>query len=649
MKILKKVLKILIIIAIIFIILYFGIYIIAKSKKKLSIKSANQFYIYDISNNLLETSNNSWVTIDNISPYLINSTISIEDKNFYKHNGFDYLRIIKSLYINIKNKDKLQGASTITQQLAKNLFLTFDKTWERKIKEAWLTIQLEIQYSKDEILEAYLNTINYGGIYGIENAAKYYFNKKAKELDLAEASILAGIPKSPSNYSPLTNYDAAKERQLLILNTMVKNNYITEEEKDIAYNKELIFYGKNNEKNNTLMYYQDAVFNELNEIDSIPNSFLETGGLKIYTYLDPDAQKYLDEATKKNYQDSDIQIAVVMIEPKTGHIIALSGGKDYNISQFNRAINAKRQVGSTIKPFLYYAALENGFTASSTFTSEKTTFVFSEDKTYSPANYSDKYANKEISMAAALAYSDNIYAVKTHLFLGEETLVNMLKRVGIKSNINAIPSLALGSEEISLLEMTNAYAIFANGGNKVNAKLISKVEDMNGNVLYENKDESETVLNNSLVYIINELLTSTYNYNFIDYNYPTCYDLTPNLTHKYAIKTGTTDTDHLIFGYNKDIVIGIWSGYDDNRLSEVQEGKYIKYVWKDIAEAYLKNKNDNWYELPNNVVGVMVDPITGKLATNETKNSTIFYYIRGTEPVLENVKMDELINTVKLE
>ena len=450
---------------------------------------------------------------------------------------------------------------------------------------------------------------------------------------------------------PLFHFENAKKRQKSILYSMVDNDYISLEEAESAYNTELSFVGSNNtNKVNSLMYFQDAVIDELKSIKSIPKSFLDTKGLQIYTTLNFDYQTILDNSIKKNTKEnSEIQIASVVMDPKTGAVLALSGGRDYNLSQYNRAISSERQVGSTIKPFLYYAALENGFTSSSTFTSEKTTFVFSEDKTYSPANYSDKYANKEISMAAAIAYSDNIYAVKTHLFLGEDTLVNMLKRVGINSSLEAIPSLALGSEEISLKEMTTAYATFANSGNKVEPKLISKVTDMDGNVLYENEDKTETVLNESLVYIINELLTSTYNYNFIDYSYPTCYDITNKLTNKYSIKTGTTDKDHLIFGYNQDIVIGIWSGYDDNRDSEVSDGKYIKYIWAEIAENYLADKETNWYDIPSNVVGVIVDPISSNLATTDTKNATVFYYLKGTEPVLEDVKLDALVPTIKTE
>lgn len=647
MKKLKFLLKLSLILIVIGGISYVSVYAIARYQKKLPIESANKFYIYDANEELVDSLNDCAVSLKDISTHVIKATIAIEDKKFYKHAGFDFPRILKSLYINIKSGETLQGASTISQQLSKNLFLSFEKTWERKLKEAWLTIELEAQYDKDEILEAYLNTINYGGIYGIEKASQYYFHKNASELDLAEATILVGIPKSPSNYSPISNPENAKKRQLLILDAMVKNNYITEEEKDEAYAEELTYYGNfTSDSSKTIMYYKDAVINELSGIEAIPPSFLETGGLKIYTYLDEKAQGILEKAMDDNITNDETQIAGVMMDPNNGHIIALTGGKDYAVSKFNRAISAKRQMGSTLKPFLYYAGLENGFTASTTFTSEKTTFVFGQDKTYSPANYNNNYGNKSISMPAALAYSDNIYAVKAHLFLGEETLVNVLKRVGITGNIEAVPSLALGSEEMRLIDVTGAYAALANLGSRVKPRLIKKVEDMNGHVLYENDDEKEAVLNASLAFIMNENLTSTYNYNFIDYNYPTCYDLTKSLTHKYSIKTGTTDYDHLVFGYNANIVIGLWSGYDDNHPSEISNGKELRHMWRDIAEDYLADKEVSWYTIPNNVVGVLVDPISGKTATSKTKKPTMFYYVKGTEPTFDN-NLDALIPTIK--
>lgn len=651
MKIIKKLWKIFVFFAFVGTIFYIGIYTYARFfTPKLSINSANSFYFYDKDGTAFTANTNKeWVPLKDISKNLINATISIEDKHFYSHQGFDFLRILKSFYINIKNGKTLQGASTISQQYAKNLFLDFDKNWGRKIEEAWLTIRLESHYSKDEILEGYLNTINYGGIFGIENASWYYFNKSSKDLTLAEATVLAGIPKWPSVYSPLSNPEASKKRQTLILNSMIKNKMITEEEKEKALNETLTYRGEmQKEQLTTLMYYEDAVLEELKSIKAIPSSFLKTGGLKIYTNLDLEAQKILEESMQKNIASiEDFQVASVMMDPNNGKVIALTGGIDYSKSQYNRAISSKRQVGSTIKPFLYYAALENGFTPSTTFTSEKTIFTFSENKTYSPSNFSDTYPNKPISMAAALAYSDNIYAVKTHLFLGEETLVDMAKRVGISDSLSPIPSLALGSEELNIMDMMTGYATFANEGYKIKPYFITKVQDTHGNVLYEAKETHENTLNKSIVYVLNEMLTNCYSSDFIDYTYPTCMTIAPTLTNKYAIKSGTTETDHLIFGYHKNMLIGIWGGYDDNRKSSINNGTKIKQMWADTMEGYLKTHNYSWYDIPKNVVGVLTDPVSGNLAEESSKKKKMTYYIKGTEPSLKSTNFDDAIPTMK--
>lgn len=652
MKIAKKLVKIGMFFLLFCVVIYSGLYIYAKIMPKLSIKSANSFYLYDQDKNLFSGDpSGEWISIKDISPHLIHATISIEDKNFYQHQGFDFLRIAKAMMINIKSGGKKQGASTISQQYAKNLFLDFGKTWKRKIEEALLTIRLEVHYSKDQILEGYLNTINYGGIFGIENAAHYYFNKSAKNLTLAEASILAGIPKYPAVYSPLANEKAAKTRQKLILESMVKNKYITEKEMKKALNENLVYHGSLETNDlKTLMYYEDAVIHELKSISTIPSSFLTTGGLKIYTTLDQNAQKALEESIQNHIsEESEIEVASIAVSPSTGKILALTGGKNYSKSQFNRAINAKRQMGSTMKPFLYYAALENGFTASSTFKSAKTTFSLGENKTYSPKNYGDIYANKNISLAAALAYSDNIFAVKTHLFLGENTLVDMAKRVGISSSLKPLPSLALGTAELSLKDMMQGYQVLANSGTKNELYLIEKVEDVNGNILYERKQESEDVLNKSLTYIMSDLMTNCYARELIDYTSPTCMVIQPKMSKKYAIKTGTTNTDHLIFGYNKDLLVGVWSGYDDNRETIPQDGTNSKQIWIDTMESYLKDKEESWYETPSNVTGVLVNPITGEAATNDSSRKKILYYIKGTEPYTKDKELDTLIPSVNIE
>jgi membrane peptidoglycan carboxypeptidase len=461
-----------------------------------------------------------------------------------------------------------EGASTITQQYARNLFLNYEKTWSRKIDEAMLALELETHYSKEEILEGYLNTINYGGVYGIENASYYYFGHSSSSLNLAEASMLAGIPQSPSNYSPFSNEELAKKRQRIVLNSMVKNGDITEEEADDAYNSTLIYNDDDTTKYyDNLLYFRDAVIEELYTIDSIPQSLIETGGLKIYTTLDSDAQEYLEEAISNNMEgaNSSLQVAGIMIDPDTGGVMALMGGVDYNSSVYNRATDAVRQVGSTMKPYLYYTALENGFTSASSFISEKTTFSFSNGTTYTPKNYNDTYANKAISMGAAISYSDNIYAVKTHLFLGEEMLVNTAKKLGITSELSAIPSLALGTEEISLIDMVTAYSDFASMGYKNTSHFITRIEDKDGNVLYEYDDYRQQILDENLCYILNEMLTYTYDSSFVDYNYPTVISLLPKMTNKYAIKTGTTNTDllviilkqYLVFGLDM-MIIGLW-------------------------------------------------------------------------------------------
>ncbi len=634
MKFFKKIIKLGIILIVLFLVFNVGMYIYCLITPKMDINKSQSYYLYDNSGQEIMSNGNEWISLNNISQYLIDATLSTEDKYFYKHLGFDYLRIAKAIVTNITTKSMSEGASTITQQYARNLFLNFDKTWSRKIDEAVLAFELEAHYTKDEILEGYLNTINYGNVFGIENASKYYFNKSASDLNLAEASMLAGIPQSPSNLSPINNPEAAKKRQKTVLLLMKNNGVITEEEMNEAYNTELSYYGKTSNNNlEYINYFRDAVIEELYNIKSIPNSLIETGGLKIYTTLDLKAQEKLETAVKEQMNgDNQLQVAGMMMDPNDGGVMALVGGINYSKSQFNRATNATRQVGSTMKPFLYYSALESGFTAASSFTSEKTTFTFSNDQTYSPKNYNDKYAEGPISMGAAISYSDNIFAVKTNLFLGEEMLVNMANRVGITSKLTPIPSLALGTEEVSLKEMVAGYASFANMGYKVESHFIEKVEDSNGNILYEFKNTKENILNPSTTYILNEMLTYTYDKAFIDYNYPTLISLLPQITHKYAIKSGTTNTDVWIIGYNEKAVLGIWNGYDDNReLSNEDSGDH-KNIWINTMESYFKDVETNWYEKPENVVGVLVNPITGQLATDEDKKNKTFYFIKGTEP-----------------
>ena len=613
-----------------------GLYFYAKLKPKLDIKNVNTFYLYTLNNELYfqGSGEKEWVSLKDISENLIKATINIEDKKFYEHHGFDILRIGKAMINNLKSGHIVEGASTITQQYAKNLYLDFDKTFKRKIDELWYTIQIETHYSKDEILEGYLNTINYGhGNYGIKNASNFYFNKNPNELTLAESCILANIPKSPNNYSPINNYEIAKKRQENTLNTLLKNEVITIDEYNEAINEKIKIYGKKDKINlTTIMYYQDAVFKELKTLKGIPSTYIESGGIKIYTNLDLEAQTILEENINKVIKNDELQVNSIMMDPNDSKIIALVGGRNYNKSQFNRSLNSKRQVGSTMKPILYYTALENGFTASSSFLSEKTTFNLNNDTIYTPQNYGNIYGNKEISMAEAIAVSDNIYAIKTHLFLGAKATIETAYKMGIKTKLEEIASLPLGTQALNIIEITNAYATLANKGIKNEPYLINKVTDMNDNILYEHHNNPIQELDYNYVYILNNLLSLTYDYDMIDYSYPTNISINALLSNKYAIKSGSTDTDNWVIGFNKNAVMSIWVGYDDNKALTVNDYKYIKKIWANTMETYLKDKDNTWYEKPDNIIGVLVDPISGKLIDENSKKKKLFYYLIGTEP-----------------
>ena len=633
MKHIKNLFKISILLFISTLVIIIGIYVYSYFMPAMSLNSANSYYLYDNKDNVVYQGSNksAWVSLKEIDPKFLNYIISIEDQHFYHHLGFDIPRILKTLFTNIKSGKILAGASSISQQYVKNLYLTFDQTWERKIEEAFLTIKLETHYSKDEILEGYLNTIYFGeGVYGIKNAASYYFNKEPNDLTDEEAIILAGIPKSPNNYNPISNMEACMKRVNVVKSVLKENGTIT----DDAYNNlnfdNLNLYGKKSTNNlNTLMYYQDAVMDELSKITSIPEKLINSGGIRIYTNLDLDTQKAMDEEIEAKTLDDDNQVAGIVVNPRNGKVVALAGGKNYSKSQYNRVLKSKRQVGSTIKPFLYYAALNSGMTEASTFKSEKTSFVFQENKVYNPTNYGNKYANKDISMALALAYSDNIYAVKTHLFLGENTLVDTLKTCGLKETLAPNPSLALGASEINMLDYATAYTTLASNGYKRELYFINKIEDVDGNVLYIHKNKEEKVLNDDALYILNEMMRNTYNYNYVDYNSPTVIYLNGKLNQKYALKSGTTDNDYWISGYNNNVLSIFWAGNDQNEDTPKAYSKIIKDIWLRSVNAFTEDIiDDEWYSLPKNVIAIPVNPKTGKY---DAKSKELFYFIDGTQ------------------
>lgn len=618
-----------------FVVLLIGLYTYAYLSPKLDLKTSGSLYLYDNKNDLVYqgSRSNEWANLEDISDNLKNAVIAVEDKNFYNHHGFDYLRIAKAMLTNIKKKSIVQGASTISQQYIKNLYLDFDKTWKRKAEEAMLTLELEVHYDKDDILEGYLNTINYGqGNMGIVNASSYYFNKKPSELTLEEAIMLAGIPKNPAGYNPVSNYEASLKRAWVVAKSMLNNGYIDEDTYNNLFKEKLKIFGQT--KNNNLqmiMYYQEAVLNELSNIKKIPASLVNAGGLKIYTTLDLKEQTSLENNILSNKVDDELQVASVIVDPKTGAVKALTGGMNYAKSQYNRALKSKRQVGSTMKPFLYYAALENNMTMSSSFRSEETTFNLASGKTYAPQNAGNIYASKEITMAAALALSDNIYAVKTNLFLGVDKMIDVAKRTGINANLDEVASLPLGTSEINILDYASGYTTFASGGYQKELYFIEKIEDIDGNILYEHEDKNRLVINPNYTYILNEMMTSTTNDAYVDYTTPTALNIASTLTHKYALKTGSTNTDYWIVGYNPDRLMMMWMGYDNNKEVNGNVRNNAKKIWALTIEESLNSINTTWYETPKNVIAIPLDAVTGKTTNNQNKVA-LYYYVKGTEP-----------------
>ena len=577
------------------------------------------------------------VKLDQISPYLIKATVAIEDRNFYEHHGFDFKRIAGAALADVKAMSKVEGASTISQQYARNLYLTRDKTWNRKLSEAFYTLRLEMNYSKNQILEGYLNTIYYGhGAYGIQAASRYYFNKDAKDLSLGEAAMLAGIPKGPSIYSPFISFEKAKKRQKIILSTMAGQHLITKQQANSAANEKLTFTGEFPIQHAEMApYFYDVVKDELKTKVGLDERTIELGGLRIYTTLDPRQQQIAEEVMKETVSDqSAIQVGFVAMNPQNGYVTALIGGRDYAKSPYNRAVQALRQPGSTMKPFLYYAALEKGFTPATTMRSEMTTFRFDDNRPdYTPHNFNNNYANGEITLEQALALSDNVVAVKTHLFLGEETLVDTAKQFGITTKLAKVPSLALGTSGVRVTEMVNAYSMIANGGKRIEPTFITRVEDVTGHVIYSNGDNQEQVLDKDTDFVLAHMMTGMFDPKLNGYASVTGTTILNQMSRPYAGKSGTTDSDSWMIGFAPQLTAGVWTGYDNGSPITLTADKlYAKNMWIRFMEKALQGEPIKAFKPTKGVVGVKVDPANGKLATKDCPVSRLTYFKEGTEP-----------------
>lgn len=566
------------------------------------------------------------------------AVIAIEDERFYSHHGFDMIGIARSTVRNLTAGRIVQGASTITQQLARNVFLTREKTFTRKIKEIFLALQLERKYTKEKILEMYLNTIYFGhGAYGVEVAAQTFFGKGAGELSLAETAFLAGLPRGPSYYSPYSHFDRAKGRQEVILNQMAALGYIKPEQAAAA-KAEAIAVVDRRPQAKTGAYFIDYIVRYI--ADKYPEGadMVYREGLEIYTTMDLDLQTAADKAFAAGLPagapDAEgveqPQGALVAIDPKTGYVKALIGGRDINNTKLNRAVQSFRQPGSAFKPFVYTAAIDSGaFTAATIYRCEPTTFTF-DNQIWEPTDYgAEKYHYADLTLRDALRLSDNIVSSKLMQAVGPAKAIDYAHRMGIKSELRAHLSLVLGTSEVSPLEMAAGYCPLANGGYRVEPLFVLQIKNRNGKILEDNRPRLTKVLDERTAYIVTDMLKGVVRPG------GTAGSVASRLSRPAAGKTGSTDNyrDAWFVGYTPDIVISVYAGHDNPSTPIGRGGGSVGApIFAAAVREGMADVPASDFPRPAGVAEVNIDPATGLLAGPFCPETRTEIFLGGTEP-----------------
>ncbi len=573
------------------------------------------------------------VPLNRISPYFIQAVIAIEDHRFWKHHGLDKLRTLKALWITLFEPGKIQGASTITQQLAKNLFFSYRRTYMRKFRELLVALQIEAQYSKREILEAYLNQIPFGvGAHGIEQAARSFFGKPALELNLAESALLAGLPKSPTRYNPYRYLSRAKKRQQLVLERMLAVGYATIAQAEAAWQAplQLAPLTAGTPKGS---YFLDLVLNDLEE--RYRPEVVYHGGLKVITTLDPQQQAWaikslqsglvkLDQlmgiadpdefGTSKS--QSHPQAALVAVESNSGAVKALVGGRDYSETEFNRAVENNRLPGSGFKPFLYYAALEKlKLTPASIFVDKPIRIPVTGAADWKPRNFGGEHDGPMI-LKQALIKSVNAVAAQLVERVGPEAVIDAARRCGINSPLAPVYSLALGTSGVSPLEMASAFATFATGGVRHEPFWIRRVEDPLGRVLEEHIVRGQRSLDASIGYQVVDMMRGVLTTGTGRIVRRMGFDLPA------AGKTGTTDDfrDAWFTGFTPTLSVSVWVGYDrgvsmrDVNGAGITGGRGAAPIWADFMIRATNGEPAREFAVPTDIHFETVDPISGAIA-----------------------------------
>ncbi len=591
-----------------------------------------------------------YVPFPDLPKLVVDAIVASEDRRFFSHSGVDPIRIIKALIVDVHEGDKVQGASTLTQQFVKNYFLTTEKTWKRKITDAYMSILLEQRLSKQEIFELYCNDVYLGqrgsfSIVGVGEAAEAFFHKNVRELTVGEAAMVAGIITAPNRFNPLRYPERATNRRNLVLDAMAEEGMITPRERDETRQRPLDI------KPSTILNYSDAPYfvDYVQDllIDKYGEGALAGARYKVYSTLDPELQQRAFESVREGIQEMDayfakgkraippgtVQASLIAVDPRSGEILAMIGGRNYGMTQFNRITQARRQPGSIFKPFVYATALESAYHSStpltvvSTVLDEPTQFTFG-DLSYEPRNFKDEYFG-QVTMRQAITKSLNVATIKFAEKVGYSKVADLAHRLGLNELIKPYPAMAIGAFEVTPLEMVRAYTAFANGGMMVELTPISEIRDAKQQRVFLSEPKPTQALSPEIAFLVTSLLESVINHGTGAGVRSRGFTLTA------AGKTGTS-RDGWFAGYTPDLLCIVWVGFDDNRELNLSGSQSALPIWTSFmkkATAIVPLRGAE-FPLPEGLPEVEIDPTTGLRATERCIERQTEYFIRGTEPTL---------------
>ncbi len=594
------------------------------------------------------------VSFKDLPKDFVNGVVAIEDRQFYEHSGINYRGIARALWRNVEENEIQQGGSSITQQLVKNFFLTPERTYKRKLQEMMIALVLETKLSKEEIFQLYSNEVYMGqsgdySINGVGEASSIYFNKDVVNLNLQESAFLAGMIRGPSLYSPYRDLQRARARRNQVLDSMAEAGYITPADAERAKATELKIQPRRSALNGDAPYFVDYLQQQMTS--DLASRDLSRQSYRVYTTIDMDLQRVADKAVTQTLADLDkifakrkkdplppgtLQAALVALNAKTGEIVAMVGGRDYSLSQLNRAVDANRQPGSVFKSIVYATALNTGFEANSSedvitpasvFMDAPETFYYGRGQTYAPDNYGKVYSNRDVTLRDALVHSLNVVTVRIAEKVGYSKIARMAEKLGLPRT-QAFPALALGTAEATPIEVASAYTAFANGGNLSEPSAIKRVTNSDGVSITEPRPDSRSVLRPEISWLMTNIMQDVLNKGTAARARAMGFNATA------AGKTGTS-RDGWFAGYTPNLVCVVWVGFDDNTELGLEGAKSALPIWTAFMKDALALRPDlggDSFPKPDNIVSEDIDPTTGELATESCPARRTEYFIQGTQP-----------------